>query len=311
MSRATRAYSPAVKSSSGSRMSIRWCGIPRRSASGSFAVPISKWRYTCRESQLTISPSNSAASRRARSLLPEPVGPTTATSGQAAASGWIECGVFAVKPRYTMERGIFEPSAGCRAAEKESRVHDSFRQSAADRCFPERPHVRAGSGRYSHSRTTRPAPITTSPWAASTRSWRRRTATGRNTSTRPSALPGSAEAGSRARASVFEELTDLYIQTNHLRDAHHAGGGHAEDESGQCRCAPHAGPHLHEDDQHAATTGSTRTTSRRRIEQLEKVTAAGPQGRRELGGAGPPVSRLQQFGGRREVVQQGARGRAR
>ena len=54
-------------------------GLDRSSAVG-FAVPMSMWRYTCRESAPMISPPY----RRARSIpspvLPLPVGPTTAIS---------------------------------------------------------------------------------------------------------------------------------------------------------------------------------------------------------------------------------------
>ena len=39
---------------------------------------------------------------------------------------------------------------------------------------------------------------------------------------------------------IFEELTDLYIQTNRLARRGHAGRGDAEAESGQPGSAPHA-----------------------------------------------------------------------
>ena len=41
---ATRAKSPAVKTSSGLATPIIWWGMPRRSSSGTFAAPISKYR---------------------------------------------------------------------------------------------------------------------------------------------------------------------------------------------------------------------------------------------------------------------------
>ena len=60
---------------------------PARSARGSLAVPMSKWRKTCRESQLTISPLNSRSDCLGPDrFCPNPVGPTTATSGSSAAS---------------------------------------------------------------------------------------------------------------------------------------------------------------------------------------------------------------------------------
>src|SRR5687767_5105947 len=64
-------------------MSIRWCGMPRRCSSVSLSVPMSKPRYTAVESQLMISPSRRSASARPSALLPDAVGPITAsTSGR-------------------------------------------------------------------------------------------------------------------------------------------------------------------------------------------------------------------------------------
>src|SRR5262249_15385700 len=55
--------------------------MPRRSASGSLSVPMSKPRYTAVESQLTISPPYRSAIASASALLPVAVGPRIATTG--------------------------------------------------------------------------------------------------------------------------------------------------------------------------------------------------------------------------------------
>src|SRR6266404_4914770 len=57
--------------------------MPRLCSVGSLPDPISKWRYNWTESQLTISPPKRSAIRKLSSLLPEPVGPTTATSAES------------------------------------------------------------------------------------------------------------------------------------------------------------------------------------------------------------------------------------
>src|SRR5215471_10318830 len=64
--------------------------MPRRSARAVFAVPMSNPRYSCIESQLTISPLNVSAILSARALLPEPVGPTI-----TAKRGFIAKAIFA------------------------------------------------------------------------------------------------------------------------------------------------------------------------------------------------------------------------
>lgn len=58
--------------------------MPARSEAGTLSVPMSKPRYTAVESQLTISPLNSAASARASALLPVAVGPRTAATNRSA-----------------------------------------------------------------------------------------------------------------------------------------------------------------------------------------------------------------------------------
>ena len=60
------------------QISSWWCGIPCRSADGTFAVPISMPQYSCMESMFTTSPSSRLASSREIAVLPEAVGPTTA-----------------------------------------------------------------------------------------------------------------------------------------------------------------------------------------------------------------------------------------
>src|SRR5690242_9224188 len=54
--------------------------MPRCAAGGTLSVPISKPRYTAVESQLTISPPYCSASASASALLPEAVGPRTAST---------------------------------------------------------------------------------------------------------------------------------------------------------------------------------------------------------------------------------------
>src|SRR5216683_4757993 len=77
---ASRAYCAAVYSPAASTMSIRWCGMPRRSARAILSVPMSNPRYTAVESQLTISPRYRSASARASALFPVAVGPRIATT---------------------------------------------------------------------------------------------------------------------------------------------------------------------------------------------------------------------------------------
>jgi len=66
--------------------------------------------------------------------------------------------------------------------------------------------------------TTEPEHTTTLPWAGCTRNWRGPIRTATTTFPRRSSTTGGVEAGPSA-GIVFEELTDLYIQTNRLRDA--------------------------------------------------------------------------------------------
>src|ERR1700687_984606 len=77
---ASRAYCAAVYSPAGSTMSIRWCGMPRRSDRAILSVPMSNPQYTAVESQLTISPRYRSASARASALFPVAVGPRIATT---------------------------------------------------------------------------------------------------------------------------------------------------------------------------------------------------------------------------------------
>src|SRR6185503_8165478 len=61
-------------------MSMRWCGMPRRPSTDTLSVPMSKPRYTAVESQLMISPPCRSASASPSALLPDAVGPRTATT---------------------------------------------------------------------------------------------------------------------------------------------------------------------------------------------------------------------------------------
>src|SRR5258708_14687178 len=67
-------------------MSIRWCGPPRRWASGILPGPMSKPGKTAVESQLTISPPYRSATASASALFPVAVGPRTATTSGFIAS---------------------------------------------------------------------------------------------------------------------------------------------------------------------------------------------------------------------------------
>src|SRR5579872_3038859 len=64
--------------------------MPRRSFNPGFAVPMSKPRYSCVESQANTSPPNCSASHTPSVDFPDAVGPTTATSGSSDVPGFIE-----------------------------------------------------------------------------------------------------------------------------------------------------------------------------------------------------------------------------
>src|SRR5256885_12011956 len=61
-------------------MSIRWCGMPRRSTGATLSVPMSNPRYTAVESQLMISPPKRSATASPTALFPVAVGPRIAIS---------------------------------------------------------------------------------------------------------------------------------------------------------------------------------------------------------------------------------------
>src|SRR5437763_10079020 len=64
------------KASLGATRSRQWCGTRARSAAVGLAVPMSRSRYTCRESADTISPPTRSARSSASALFPLAVGPT-------------------------------------------------------------------------------------------------------------------------------------------------------------------------------------------------------------------------------------------
>ena len=70
-------------------------GTAARVAASGLALPMSRPRYTCAESTLTISMGNSRASRSAKSLLPVPVGPVSTAIGLA----WRRASIAAVRGR--------------------------------------------------------------------------------------------------------------------------------------------------------------------------------------------------------------------
>src|SRR6266496_2646969 len=84
--RATAAQRAAWNDSSGRTRSRAWWGTRRRSSAVGFAVPMSMPTYTCCESQATISPPARSASARPSALLPDAVGPSTATKRCRAAA---------------------------------------------------------------------------------------------------------------------------------------------------------------------------------------------------------------------------------
>ena len=68
---------PPRRAPPGSATSIMWYRTSARCAGVGFAVPTSRPRYTAKASADTISPPRLRATSCARSVLPEPVGPTT------------------------------------------------------------------------------------------------------------------------------------------------------------------------------------------------------------------------------------------
>src|SRR5262249_38269099 len=64
-------------------MSMRWWGTRARTSVVTLAVPMSRPRYTCAESTLTISMGAVSARRSAQSVLPAPVGPVRTQTGSA------------------------------------------------------------------------------------------------------------------------------------------------------------------------------------------------------------------------------------
>jgi len=73
--------SPALNSSSGYLISMRWCGTIRLIIREGLAVPILRYLYTCIESAETISPFSSLAKEKATSVFPEAVGPSKTIIG--------------------------------------------------------------------------------------------------------------------------------------------------------------------------------------------------------------------------------------
>src|SRR6185436_14669383 len=110
---ASAAKRAAVYTSVGSAMSIRWCGMPRRSSIGTLSVPMSKPRYTAVESQLTISPPNRPASDSPRALLPHAVGPSTATtsgrSAGATSAEHVDEDVYDQRRKHDQEPELLDP----------------------------------------------------------------------------------------------------------------------------------------------------------------------------------------------------------
>src|SRR6266496_5590132 len=115
--RATAAQRAAWNDSSGRTRSRAWWGTRRRSSAVGFAVPMSMPTYTCCESQATISPPARSASARPSALLPDAVGPSTATKRDRV-SGTAEA------PLDLAERQAQQHRAPMRAVRPEiDRVH--------------------------------------------------------------------------------------------------------------------------------------------------------------------------------------------
>src|SRR6266478_6412352 len=72
--------------------------MPRRSEWLGFAVPISKPRYSCVESQATTSPPSCSASFTPSADFPDAVGPTMATRGKSTLFSLIERGEDCPEP---------------------------------------------------------------------------------------------------------------------------------------------------------------------------------------------------------------------
>src|SRR5215471_16157117 len=99
--------------------SIRWCLTPCISPRVSFPVPISRPRYTCRESADMISPPNRRATATPSALLPDAFVPTMATALALLASK-LTAGVyrqrlfpqFGYRPTSLLHRGGTAVPAG-------------------------------------------------------------------------------------------------------------------------------------------------------------------------------------------------------
>ena len=110
---------------------------------------------------------------------------------------------------------------------------------------------------------------------------------------------------------IFEELTDLYIQTGHIRDAVTEAQDMLKRNGGQSGCAADSGPHLHAHDRRRAAGQDQRGHAQAGDRAVQADHRARRQGHGELAGPGPSVPRCRRFGGSREVVQtrHGARSR--
>ena len=183
--RPRRAYSPAVNTSSGSAISIKWCGIPRISAGGKLGgadieVAIDLQRIAVDH---FAARTGSGDQQMASSLLPEPVGPTTATRGRCGAAVQVAC-VPAGKPPLYNEMERFDPPGHpkCQGRKKANRMTRSAKPAYSGRrvgsCCQRR---RQTSPAKPQAPDKRPKPTTTSPWATSTRNWPAPTGTGAST----------------------------------------------------------------------------------------------------------------------------------
>src|SRR5689334_21249166 len=164
-----------------------------------------------------ISPSNSSAIRSARSLFPEPVGPATATKGLWGASACMESGFSAVKPRYTIKRW-FSSLGGMPLGRKESRV---MIRSAKALLLA----VSLGGLLFGQAPAQTPKPDNKAGAYYNFAMGRVYAELAQAYGNKPDYLNKAIQHYQEAlkldpsASLVFEELTDLYIQTNHLRDA--------------------------------------------------------------------------------------------